>query len=396
MTTNVPTIQFTPEGLVIPSSKEVLSGVLADFNKAFGGNLNLNLETPQGQLASSIAAIISDRNNQIAWLVNNLDPDYSDGIMQDAIGKIYFIKRKGQINSTASCVFVGLPGTVIPSGFIVKDSIDNEWVLNNEISILSIGQVVGNLTAKGVYGAKANSITKINKNIIGLDRVYNPADATMGSAKESRLDFSERRKKSVAINSQGMLASVYSNVASLNGVQDCYVIENNKSTDITVGVSNYQMSPHSVYVAAVGGDEKEIAKAIWTYTGNGCDYNGNTTITVKDDIYTEPKPSYEIKFMRPNPLPIYFQVKIKSGAVTGYAEMVKESIKTAFDGENKAKIGSVIYAISYVSFLVRDLVGSHLMDVKVSKTEGSYSDSVQIGIDQYPTISSSNIEVILV
>ncbi|MGV7078504.1 baseplate J/gp47 family protein [Testudinibacter sp. P80/BLE/0925] len=396
MTTNVPAVQFTPQGLIIPTAKEVLDGVLNDFNAAFGGNLNLNLETPQGQLASSIAAIINDKNNQLAWLLNNLDPDYSDGIMQDAIGKIYFVKRKGQINSAASCIFVGLPGTTIPEGFIVKDTLNNEWVLNDEISILSNGRVTGAMTAKGIYSAKANTITEIKQNIIGLDRVYNPSDATIGSAAESRADFAERYKKSVAINSNGTLASVYSNVASLDGVTDCYAIENNKSTPVTVGASNYQLSPHSVYVAVVGGNNNDIAKAIWKYSGNGCDYNGNTIVTIKDDTYHEPKPTYEIKFMRPTPLPIYFQVKLKTGALEGYSAMAKESIKTAFNGKNKAKIGSIIYAISYVSFLVNDLSGSHLLDVKVGKSKGSYSDSVEIGINQYPTIADANIEVILV
>lgn len=135
--TNVPNIQFTPQGLILPTEQEILNGVLADFNDAFGGNLNKNLETPQGQLASSIAAIIADKNNQIAWLVNNLDPDYSEGFMQDVIGKLYFIKRKGQINSTVQCTFYGLPGTTIPKGFIVKDENNNDWVLDQEISILS-------------------------------------------------------------------------------------------------------------------------------------------------------------------------------------------------------------------------------------------------------------------
>ncbi len=38
--TNVPDIQFTPQGLVIPTQQAVLEGVLADFDVAFGGNLN--------------------------------------------------------------------------------------------------------------------------------------------------------------------------------------------------------------------------------------------------------------------------------------------------------------------------------------------------------------------
>ena len=69
MSSHVPPVRFTPQGLQIPTETEVLNGVLADFNDAFGGGLNLNLETPQGQLASSLAAVIADKNDLIAELL---------------------------------------------------------------------------------------------------------------------------------------------------------------------------------------------------------------------------------------------------------------------------------------------------------------------------------------
>ena len=58
MPTNVPPIVFTPTGLQVPQEAEVLTGVFEDYDDAFGGGLNPALETPQGQLVSSTAAII--------------------------------------------------------------------------------------------------------------------------------------------------------------------------------------------------------------------------------------------------------------------------------------------------------------------------------------------------
>jgi len=57
---SVPEPTFGENGFVIPSENDVLSGALADINAAFGGGLNLALSTPQGQLASSFAAIIGE------------------------------------------------------------------------------------------------------------------------------------------------------------------------------------------------------------------------------------------------------------------------------------------------------------------------------------------------
>lgn len=394
--TNVPTIQFTPQGLILPTEQDILQGVMADFNAAFGGELSQNLETPQGQLASSMAAIIADKNNQIAWLVNNLDPTYADGIMQDAIAKIYFLKRKGRVNSFATCHFIGLPGVTIPKGLVVKDASNNEWILDEEISILENGAVEGRVVANGVYSAKANTITKIHQSIIGLDRVINPQDAIVGTERESRQDFAERFKKSVAINSQGMPASVYANVSKLAGVTDCYVIDNPKGIAVQVGSSRYSIKPHSIYVAVMGGDDQQIAEEIWRYTGNGCDYNGNSTITVTDNTYTDPKPTYEIQFMRPNTMPIYFQVKLKRGAVIGSEQTVKEVIPKTFQRLSKSKIGATLYAVEFVSDLVKALPEEHLLDVKVGLNQSAYTDTVTVGIDQYPTIAAENINVVFV
>ena len=90
MTTNVPPIVFTPTGLVLPPESDVLAGVQQDVNAAFGGNLNPALNTPQGQLSTSQAAVISASNNLFAQFVNQIDPDTADGFMQDAkIGRAH-------------------------------------------------------------------------------------------------------------------------------------------------------------------------------------------------------------------------------------------------------------------------------------------------------------------
>ena len=75
MTTNVPSIQFTEKGVLIPSEADVLAGRQADINSAFGGGVNPGLNTPQGQIAQSGAAIIGNKNDQIAEIANQVNPD---------------------------------------------------------------------------------------------------------------------------------------------------------------------------------------------------------------------------------------------------------------------------------------------------------------------------------
>ena len=114
---SVPKIQFTPAGLVIPAETAVLAGVQDDINAAFGGGLNPALETPQGQLASSQAAIIGDKNNEFALFVNQVDPQYSADRFQDAIARIYFLTRKPATPTSvqASPSFCFIPPDNLPA-----------------------------------------------------------------------------------------------------------------------------------------------------------------------------------------------------------------------------------------------------------------------------------------
>lgn len=389
MKSHVPPVRFTPQGLQIPTETEVLDGVLADFNDAFGGGLNLNLETPQGQLASSLAAVIADKNNVIAELVNQIHPEYAEGAMQDAIAQIYFLQRKPATDSAVVCEFVGLPGTQIPQGFIVQDAAGNQWALQQETGIPVGGKVSGTLIAAGQIEAPAHSVNVIYQALVGLDRADNPHPAVPGRAQESRAEFAERRRLSVAINAHGTPQAVYANVFALDGVRDVYVIDNPKGQSVQAGATGYTLKPHSIYVAAVGGDDTAVAETILRCAGSGCDFNGNTEITVYDHGYSDPKPAYQVAFMRPAELPVYFRIKIERGAFIGADAAIKQAVVNAFKG----RIGANLYAIRYVAPVVQAVPNVHVLDVEIGLSAGGMGNSVAVGIDQMPVVRAENIEV---
>ncbi|HNF64011.1 MAG TPA: baseplate J/gp47 family protein, partial [Rhodocyclaceae bacterium] len=118
-----------------------MAGVQADINAAFGGGLNPALETPQGQLASSQAAVIGDKNNEFALFVNQVDPQYSADRFQDAIGRIYFLTRKPATPTTVQATVNGLAGTVIPGGTLAQDTSGNTYACSGNVTIDATGSV---------------------------------------------------------------------------------------------------------------------------------------------------------------------------------------------------------------------------------------------------------------
>jgi hypothetical protein len=183
----------------------------------------------------------------------------------------------------------------------------------------------------------------------GWDSITNPSDGVLGRDTESRAEFEERRKLSVAQNANGSLPAILGAVLNVSGVLDAFVTENVENTSQTVG--GVSLAPNSIYVAAVGGSDDDVAKAIWTRKSPGCAYNGNTTVTVYDEnpAYNQPFPAYQVFFERPDPTTVIFAVNIANSVQVpaDVAAQIQTAIIAAFagsDGGPRARIGSTIYA----------------------------------------------------
>lgn len=399
----MPKIQFTQAGLVIPAETDVLAGVQADMNAAFGGGLNPGLETPQGQLASSQAAVIGDKNNEVALIVNQVDPQYSADRFQDAIGRIYFLTRKPATPTAVTATLTGLAGTVIPAGTFAQDTDGNTYALSGDATIGIAGTVDADFqnVQTGPIPCAAGTLTSVYQAIPGWDTITNAADGTMGSNVESRVDFEYRRRNSVALNGKGTPGAIYAEVFALADVLDVYVKDNPSGSTVNTGSTNYPILPHSVYVAVVGGTDAEVAAAIWRKKDTGCDYNGNTTVTVTDDAgYSYPQPTYTVKFERPAALPVKFAVQLvnDSSLPSNIVQLVQDAIIARFngaDGTTRERMGSLILASRYYGAVVSVAPNVSLISVLIGTVTPTLSQ-VAVGIDQKPTLSEADISVTLV
>lgn len=400
---SVPPLEFTPAGVVLPQESAVLAGVQADYDAAFGGGLNPALETPQGQLASSQAAIIADKNAEIAYFTNQVDPQYADGRFQDAIGRIYFLNRKGAVATAVTATLGGLPGTLIPAGTFAQDTSGNTYVLSGDATIGPASTVDAEFQnlATGPIPCPAGTLTSVYQAIPGWDTISNADDGTLGSNVENRADFEYRRKNSVALNGRGTPPAIYANVFALADVLDVYVIDNPTGATVNTGATNYPVLAHSVYVAVVGGADAEVAKAIWNKKDLGCNYNGNTSVTVIDDSgYSYPQPSYVVKFERPAALPVLFAVRIvdSPSLPSDIVPLVQAAIIARFngaDGTTRERIGSTILASRYYGAVTAVADNVSLLDILIGTATPTLSQ-VAVGIDQKPTLSASDISVTLV
>ena len=367
--TSVPQPTFGPNGFVVPSEAAILVGVTADINAAFGGGLNPGLSTPQGQLASSETAVVGDSNAVFAWFSNQVDPAFSSGRMQDAIGRIYDISRIPGEPTTQNCICSGLDGTIVPLAGLLQDTSGNQWVCQQSGTIASGSVTLPFACAVDGPTPGPGSLT-IVQTVFGWDSATPTGDAVLGQLVETQQQFETRRSQSTALNSVGMLSSVQAEVLLVPGVLDCYPAENDANTPETVG--GVTLNANSVYFCVLGGDSLAIATAIWRKKMPGCTYTGNTTETVVDPnpLYNPPAPSYLVTFERPTVVNFAALAVISNnpGVPSNALTLIQQAIISAFagtDGGPRAKIGSTIYAGRYYAGVIALGAWAQIIDIQL-------------------------------
>lgn len=395
----IPKIRYTDSGIVAPTIQELQEGLWNVMRKAFGDNLNEQWSTPQGQIVASLSAELSEMHNNIIELMNLVDPRFSYGVMQDGVGEIYFLKRQQATHSVVQLTFRGLTGVVIPKGFLVSDLNGNQWETTESKFITNDGSVVINAQAVeiGAIRAEVGEINTIINNQENIDSVTNNTPAIAGKDTESRESFEERRRESVAKNSKGMNASVYGEVADLDGVVDCYVVDNPTDETITVGATNYPLIRNSLAVSVVGGNDNDIARAILIKGGTACSFVGNTEVIYEDyENFKDYPPKYEVKFIRPAHKPVFFTVEVESIENVGYEQerYIKENILKAFtNGRLRARIGGRIVANRYLC-CISGVENNVVIGIYVGKSKEERVNIIDFGIDEYPTLSELNISIV--
>jgi uncharacterized phage protein gp47/JayE len=396
---SVPRPTFGPNGFIAPAESDIVAGVFADINQAFGGGLNDAPETPQGQLSASIGAVIGFCNDTFVNLTNQFDPAYATGRMQDALGRIYFLDRNPAEPTVVVATCTGAAGTAIPLGALAKAADGNSYA-STEAATIPLGGSIdipfACLTA-GPVACPTGALTTIYRAIPGWDTITNASDGVLGRLVETAAEFEARRAASVALNAVGVLGAIRANVLNVPNVLDAYATENNTGSPVTTG--GVTIAARSLYVCATGGTNADIAEAIFRKKPPGCGYTGTTTVTITDDNsgYALPYPTYDVKFTAATPTPIKFAVVIaNSAAVPADAPaLIKAAIISAFsgaDGGPRARIGATIFASRFYAPIAALGSWAQIVSLKLG-TSTPTLDDVTVQIDQVPTIASADIGV---
>lgn len=170
------------------------------------------------------------------------------------------------------------------------------------------------------------------------------------------------------------------------------------SVAMTSALGGVRLVANSIYVAAYGGAAADVGAAILRKKNPGCNYNGNTTVSVPD---TNPAysvaPTYSVTFETPTPTPIKFAISMQSnGGVPSTAPaLIKNAIVQAFNGTDgglRARIATPLFASRFYGGIAALGTWAQIYSIQLG-IDAANQNSVLMRMDQIPTVSLSDIAV---
>jgi hypothetical protein len=385
-------------GVIVPDTSQTLEQVRDEYRAAFGDDLDVSPETPQGVLiaAETESRDAVARNN--AALANQINPDLAGGVFLDAVWKLTGGARfPGTPSVIRGAILAGVPTTIIPAGAIASVGAGGaQFALASTVILDGSGQGLGVFQSvePGDFPAAVGALDTIVSGVLGWETVTNPYAAETGATEESDAASKRRRRLTLALQGVSLPEAIVSGVNDLPGVRSMSFREN--TTNATITIEGVDLAPHSVYACVDGGLDNDIALMLLRKKSIGAGWNGLTTVTVIEPYSGQ---AYDVKFSRPEEIPIYMRVTVAPNAP--YADVPGE-VRAAIlayangdqDGEDGFVVGGDVSAFEIAGAVNRAVAPVYVTDLTLSLDGITYSSAtIPITIAQKAVALSGNIAV---
>jgi len=174
------------------------------------------------------------------------------------------------------------------------------------------------------------------------------------------------------------------------------------SESLTAAVGGILLAPNSLYVGVSGGQAQAIGQAIWTKKSPGCNYNGNTSVTVQDpgpaiQPYSPPLPQYNVTYQTLSNTTVLFTIAMQSnpGVPSNAIALVQAAVLQSFtgaDGGSRARVGAWLFASRFYANIAA--LGSWVSIYSIQIGVGAANaNAILMNINQEPVCAASNITV---
>lgn len=384
-------------GVIVPDTGEILTEVQDEYKDAFGDDLVVTPDTPQGVLitAEALSRDAVVRNN--AALANQINPNLAGGVFLDAICALTALERAKATRSLVVATLSGVAGSIIPSGVRAR-TIEGELFESISTAIIGGGGTVSTTFRAVEFGPIAVPIAALSEivdSILGWETITNPAEAVLGQNEQTDQSLRALRRVTLAKQGIALTEAQISDLYTVEGVKSLTFRENVSSSPATI--DGILMDPHSVYACVDGGSDLDVATALLNNKSAGAGWNGAESVVVVEPVSGQ---SYTVLFDRPTPVPFIIRTTVKvNSALIDPVEAVKEAIiayaNGLLEGERGLVVGASVSTFELAGAVNRTTPGIYVQILETSDDGGSTWDTVEIpiGIDEIATIDANDISV---
>ena len=381
-------------GIVVADTADIKETIQGEYQTALGADLSLEDSTPQGRLidieTDARTAVIE--NNVL--ISNSINFNLASGIMLDAWGANFGLTRGAATSSNVIATITGVAGTVISAGSQAATQNGDIFYLENMVTIPASGSVTATFLSleKGTITCPVNSLTKIIDGTLGWETITNSASAVLGTETESDASFKQRFYDAGLFAGMSLVEDYNNALMNVPNVISCYVRDNGDSSAIVY--DTVTIDGHSVFACVDGGDNTEVATALFKRKSGGCGWTGLTgqsvTVNVVDPTYGD---TYPVTFNRPEQVSIYIAVTASIGI--SIVEDLETAIQNAITNYiNTLKIGADVILLSLAAAINSAVPGINLTTLTIGTSSGSLASSnITIHINQVAKTITDNITV---
>lgn len=387
-------------GVVVPDTGDILDGVQNEYRNAFGDDLIVTPDTPQGVLitAEALSRDAVVRNN--AALANQINPNLAGGVFLDAICALTALERTKATRSLVTATLTGVQGSIIPLGVRARTSTGDLFESLAQVVIGMSGTVSAPFRSVefGPIGAIPNALNQIVDPVLGWETITNPLEAVLGRNEQTDQSLRALRRLTLAKQGIALTEAQISDLYTVEGVKSLTFRENVTSSPATI--DGVLMAAHSIYACVDGGSDLDVATALLNNKSAGAGWNGSESVVVVEPTSGQ---SYTVLFDRPDPIPFIVRATVKvNSALIDPVSAVKTAIMNyangLMEGERGLVVGASVSPFELAGAVNRETPGIYVQLLEVSDDGGAnwQTTEIPIAIFEIATITESGIAVTVV
>lgn len=239
----------------------------------------------------------------------------------------------------------------------------------------------------GAIDSPIGTITQVIDTITGFDGAINDVHVSVGNDADTDETLRQRWSASLYNRGSANIQAVRARVLDCIGVSKAVVIEN--VGDVT---DEDGLLPHSIEVIVSGGNNEDVADAIYLTKSGGIQTNGTQVVEIKDNLTTK---TYPIRFNRPTAKHILVKVDVYDYTEEVWSSANVNQIKQAIvDYGGQLSFGEDVILQRFYGPIYSSTKGIGHIEVQMSTDGVDYSTSnVPVSIREVATFSLSDIEV---